>query len=261
MRPVPCSALSEPSYLSRIELDELLHEGLVAPDVLLLGEVRGQHEVEVPGGGVAGHPGRKPCSLSSAWMSRADSAIRSGGTQTSSMISEVPGGRKRPIRPWQPLAHGPGDLDPLGVASEVRWADQLVLARGSPRRRPRARRAHRRSRRRTRPAAPPEVGGSSSQSWGAPAMFCAADHQGRSDHQLDRGRPGFHQRRHRLRRRLDAVEVEPGDGGPRRQRNGLEDRLGDEGERALGADQEAPEDLAQARPRPGRHRAGSRSCS
>ncbi len=32
--PVPCSAFKEPSYFRRSELDQLLHEGLVALDVL-----------------------------------------------------------------------------------------------------------------------------------------------------------------------------------------------------------------------------------
>src|SRR6187551_3226799 len=40
-------------------------------------------------------PGRKPCSPSSACRSFAPSAIRSGGTQTSSTISAVPSGRLR----------------------------------------------------------------------------------------------------------------------------------------------------------------------
>ena len=47
-------------------------------------------------------PVRKPCSPRIAWMSAADSAIRAGGTHTSSMISAVPGGLRRPISPWRP---------------------------------------------------------------------------------------------------------------------------------------------------------------
>ena len=35
-------------------------------------------------------------------MSRGDSAIRAGGTQTSSMISAVPGGRSAPTSPCIP---------------------------------------------------------------------------------------------------------------------------------------------------------------
>ena len=69
------------------------------------------------------------------------------------------------------------------------------------------------------------------------------DHQGRRDHQLDGRRTRLDQRRDRLGRRLDAVEVEPGDGRRRWERHGLDDRLGDEAERPLGADQKPPEDL------------------
>ena len=47
-------------------------------------------------------PGRNWCSASSAIRSPAHSAIRSGGTQTSSMISDVPSGRSRPVRPKSP---------------------------------------------------------------------------------------------------------------------------------------------------------------
>ena len=47
-------------------------------------------------------PGRNPCLPSSACTSRTHSAILAGGTQTSSMISDVPGGRSRPTRPNMP---------------------------------------------------------------------------------------------------------------------------------------------------------------
>ena len=224
------------------ELDELLHEGLVALRVLLLGEVGGQHEVEVPGGGVAGHPGKEAVLAEQ----RLDVAgrLRDPLGRDADVLDDQRGSRRpeAPDQAVQPLAHGPGDLDPLGVASEVRWADQLVLAEDllGARHEPveltvglgaELHQQRRGSGRQLEPVL------------GRPGDVLRGHHQGRSDHQLDRGRPGFDQRRHRLRRRLDAVEVEPGDRGPRRQRNGLEDRLGDEAERALGADQEAPEDL------------------
>ena len=69
------------------------------------------------------------------------------------------------------------------------------------------------------------------------------DHQGRGDHQLDGGGAGLDQGWNGLGGGLDAVEVKPGNGRLRRLRHGLEDRLGDEAERALRADQQPAEDL------------------
>ena len=47
-------------------------------------------------------PFRNSCSASRARSSSAPSAIRAGGTQTSSTISAVPGRRILPTRPWSP---------------------------------------------------------------------------------------------------------------------------------------------------------------
>ena len=138
LRPVPCSALSEPSYCDD-HLDELLHEGVVALEVLGLGEVRSQHEVEVPAEAWPATPVRKPCSPSSACSSPRDSAIRSGGTQTSSTISAVPGGALAD-QPVQALADAPGELDLLGVAGELGGLDH-----GRPVEQPPARRLARAS--------------------------------------------------------------------------------------------------------------------
>ena len=194
-------------------------------------------------------------------MSRADSAIRSGGTQTSSMISEVPGARKRPIRPCSPSRTVQETSTRSGSRVKSGGLDQLVLAGGSPRRAATSLSSSPSVSAPNSTSSAAEVGGSSSHSCGAPAMFWAATISAGATISSTAVAPGLDQRGHRLGRRLDAVEVKPGDGRPGRQRDGLEDRLGDEAERPLGADQQAPEDLDAARPRRGRRRAGSRWCS
>ena len=119
-------------------------------------------------------PGRKPCSPSSAWMSRADSAIRSGRHADVLDDQRGPGrrGSGRPAR--QPLADRPGDLDRARVAGEVRRPissssrEDLLGAR-----RP-ARRARRRSPRRTPRAGRPRSAAAPASPAGRPAMFWAA---------------------------------------------------------------------------------------
>ena len=115
-------------------------------------------------------PGRKPCLPSSAWMSRAPSAMRSGGTQTSSMISAVPGGRSRPISPCIPSRTD--QTSSTRSWSRVQSASLIRrVARRAPRPpSPRAHRARRRRRRRTPPAAPPTRAGSSRHSSGVPGI-------------------------------------------------------------------------------------------
>ena len=118
------------------QLDQLLHEGVVALEVLGLGEVRGEHEVQVPGRGVAGDPGEEAV-LAEQRLQVACATRRSapGGTQTSSTISAVPGRAHLADQAVQALAHRPVDLDRLRVAVEVGLADQLVAGEhlGRPR--------------------------------------------------------------------------------------------------------------------------------
>ena len=117
---------------------ELGHERLVAVAVRRLGEGR----ASAGSAGCRRRRGRrrrcrKPCSPSSAWISRVDSAIRSGGTQTSSMISAVPCGRITPTIPCMPSRTRQKSSISSCVAGE--------RARGSSSSRPRARRARRAS--------------------------------------------------------------------------------------------------------------------
>ena len=190
-----------------------------------------------------GDPGRKPCSASSACRSLAASAIRAGGTQTSSTISAVPGRPQPADQPVQALADPPVDLDRLGVAGELGLADQLV-ARRAPRR-PRAspRRARRRRRRRTRPAAPPTTGrapsstrGCRGSSWRRRSAPARPSARPRSRRRRRARRPARSPRRRSAKWIQESVVRA-------RLRDGLEHGLGDERERALGADEQAAEDL------------------
>ncbi len=147
-----------------------------------------------------------------------------------------------PDQAVQPLAHPPGQLDLLGVASEPDRPDRLVagedlscpgdievelrVARGAE-----LDQQHRRLGRQLLPLlrrADHVVGG---------------DNQRRGDHQLDRGGAARDQVADRGDRRVDAGEVDPGGGRVGGPRHGLEDRLGDEAERPLRTDEEAAEDL------------------
>ncbi len=118
-------------------------------------------------------PVRKPCSPSSAWMSAADSAIRAGGTQTSSMISAVPSGRSRPISPWSPSRTL--QLSSTASASRVNSGPRIVVRLAStpaPSRSSASRSAASSERNSSSRAA--EVGGSSFQYSGVPGIEFAA---------------------------------------------------------------------------------------
>jgi hypothetical protein len=47
LRPVPCSAFSEPSYLFDHQIADVVHEAGVAVDFGLIAEILGEHEVQV----------------------------------------------------------------------------------------------------------------------------------------------------------------------------------------------------------------------
>ena len=120
LTPVPCSALSEPSYLSTISSTSSPMNALVALAVLGLREVRREHEVEVARRGVAGDAGEEPV-LAEQRLDVARRTRRSapGGTQTSSTISAVPGGRSRPTSPYRPSRTRQYISIALRVAREV----------------------------------------------------------------------------------------------------------------------------------------------
>ena len=124
--PGPVLGLERAVVLADDQLDQLRHERLVALEVLLLGEVRREHEVEVPGRGVAGDAGEEAV-LAEQRLQVArplgdplrrhadvlDDQRRAGKTQP-------------PDQAVQALAHPPGELDLLGVAGELDRPDRLV---------------------------------------------------------------------------------------------------------------------------------------
>ena len=194
-------------------------------------------------------------------MSRADSAIRAGGTQTSSMSSAAPCGRIAPTMPCMPSR--------TSQKISVSWRSRVNAA-----------------------------GSSSSQSASAASARCLEavelglvvgaqlDEQDRAvgrelapglracpgsdyDAAISVGltisstavAPASTSARHRLGGGVDGREEEQAGGGVAAVRDGVEHGLGDEAERALRADEQAAEDLAPARRRRGTRTAGSRSCS
>ena len=119
------------------QLDQAAHEGLVALEVLLLGEVRGQHEVEVAGRGVAGDAGQE--AVLAEQRLQVAGALGDPLRRHADVLDDQRRARQaQPAdQPVQALAHPPGELDLLRLAGEVDRADRLVggedLAR--PRRR------------------------------------------------------------------------------------------------------------------------------
>ena len=205
-------------------------------------------------------PGRNPCSISSSRISTAASAIRAGGTQTSSTISAVPGGRSRPIRPCMPSRTRQNSSTVSGSrvnSTSRKGACVSSTSRGGGLARVEARlvvgaeldEQRRRLERQLLPVLR------------RPGDRVGGDHQRRRDHQLDRGGAGGDELADRRRRRPRSTRSAPRRASSRRQRDGLEDRLGDEGERSLASRRAGGGRSRPARRRRGRRRAGSRSCS
>ena len=223
---------------------QLLHEGLVALDVLGLGEVRGQHEVEVARRGVPGDSAQEPV----LGQQRPDLLGRLG--DPGGRHADVLDDQRRPRRPQaadqpvQALPDPPVELDRLVVAGELGAAERLA---GEPGEHLGGRGLAAleaggvigaeldQQRRRFERQLLPMLRGAGDRVGG--------DHQGRGDHQLDRGRAGGDELADRRGGVGDRVEVDPGERRRGRLRHGLVDDLGDEGERALGADDQAAEDL------------------
>ena len=244
--PVPCSAFSEPSYLSTTSATRSLHEGVVA--LAVLGSARSgvSMKCRFPAEACPATPGRKPCLPSSACRSRrrlGDPLRRDAHVLEDQRRARRP---QLPDQPEEPLAHGPGASRPSSlVAREVGRRGAARGRRASPRRR--ATRGvelgvvvgaelHQQRRRvgrqllpvlgragHVRSAAAISAGATISSTARAPAATSVGD---------------------RRRRRVDAREVEPRD---RRVAAAagtvLEHGLGDERERALGADEQPAEDL------------------
>ena len=175
-------------------------------------------------------------------MSRAPSAMRSGGTQTSSMISAVPGGRSRPISPCIPSrtdqASSTRSWSRVQSGSLISvWPARTSAAFASRASSPASSSAPNST---SRAADSP---GQLAPLLGCPGNRVAGHDQRRRHHQLHRPCAGRDEVRHGRHRRLEAIEVEPGDHRAGRHRHRLEDRLRDERQRPLGADQQAAEDL------------------
>ena len=137
------------------QLDQLRHEGLVAIEVLLLGEVRGQHEVQVAGRGVAGNAGQE--AVLAEQRLQVAGALGDPLRRHADVLDDQrrAGQAQAADQAVQALAHAPGQRDPLGLAGEIDRPDRLVAGEDLGRLGERRRRAPHRSRRRTRPAAPP----------------------------------------------------------------------------------------------------------
>ena len=86
---------------------------LVALDVLRLGEVRGEHEVEVPGRGVAGDAGQEAV-LDQQRLQVAGALGDPGGRHADVLEDQRRARQAQPAdQPLQALAHAPGGLDLL----------------------------------------------------------------------------------------------------------------------------------------------------
>ena len=240
--PVPCSAFSEPSYSSTIRSTRSRHERLVALAVRLLGELRREHEMQVSGRRMTGHAGQEAVLLEQ----RLDVArgLRHPIGSHADVLDDQRGARRAQAadQAVHPLADRPRELDPLVVACPVLVADQGVALEDLRRLRLERVEAgvvvraelHEQRRRLRRQLAP---------LLRRPGHRVAGHDQRRRHHQLDRSCPRRHEIGDRRERRLEALEVEPGDRGARGHRHGLEHGLGDEGERALRSNQQAAEDL------------------
>ena len=236
LRPVPCSAFSEPSYLSTISSTSPRHERLVAVAVGGLGQRRGQQEVQVA------RRWRGPRRRSESRARRAAPGCRArirrcapAGTHTSSMRSAVPCGRIAPTMPCMPSR--------TSQKTSVSWRSRVNAASSS-----RSQPATRGQRALLQAVELRLVGGAQlDEQHGAlgrdlaPRLGHARQRVGggdqrRVDHQLDGGRAGLDQRGDRRGGGVDVLEEQQARRRVAPVRHGLELGLGDEGQRALRAD-------------------------
>ena len=238
----PVLGLQRAVVLVDDQRDQALHEGLVALDVLGLGEVRGQHEVEVPGRGVAGDAGQE--AVLDQQRLEVAGALGDPGGRDADVLEDQRRARQAQAadQSLEALAHPPRGLDLVGVAGEGGRADRLVAREQlGPTRDLRGELLLGRAavldqeRRRGRVELFPLLRRADHVPGGG-------DQRGR-DHQLDRGGAAGDQVVDRGDRGVDVGEVDPGGGGDGGLRDRLEDDLGDVGERPLRADQQATEDL------------------
>ena len=242
LTPVPCSAFSEPSYLSTISSVSPLHEAVVTLEVRRLGEVGRQQEVKVAGRRVAREPRQE------AVLGEQRLQVLGGLGEARRRHADVLDDQRdawraeRRHQPLHPLAHVPQHLDLIAIAREPRPVDELAGREELE-----------------RPALGlVELGGLGGaeldQQRGRlgrqrlPALrrarhVVSGGDQRRGDHQLGRARAERDQVADRVRRGLEIGEEHERDRRVRAERDRLEHRLGDERERALGPDHQPPEDL------------------
>ena len=243
LRPEPCSALMAPSYLSTTSSTRPVHEGPVALDRLGAAHVLGQHEVQVAVLGVAEDRrcrGRRGARRA-RWQSRIASARRATGTATSSVRNAVPLGRIAPVRAASPLRR---------CQSAARSASPVVKRSGSISRWPLQDRVdvvHRRGERRGVGAAQLD------EQRRVPRLDLEGERMLRGDRaqrrrveDLERVGPRQGERRHRAARVLEVGEQHERRRPRGRLRHGAQRDLGDEAERALGADHQVGQDLGRA---------------
>ena len=115
--PGPVLGLERAVVLADDQLDQLAHECLVALQVLRFGEVRGQHEVEVAGRGVAGDAGEE------AVLGEQRLQVFGPLGDPLRRHADVLDDQRRPRQPQladqpvQTLAHAPAELDLLRLAA------------------------------------------------------------------------------------------------------------------------------------------------
>ncbi len=224
------------------QLHEVVHEGVVALTVGLVGEHRREHEVEVPGRGVAGHAGEE--AVLAEQLAQVGGGLRYPRRREAHVLGDQGRARQPQLahQPEEPLAHRPGQLHRVLLAGELGRAQEAVpghdlLTPGHERVEPGVvvgPELHQQRRR---------VGGQLLPVLGGSGERVSGGDERRGHHQLHGPSARGHERVHGRHRRVDAREMEPRDRGLPWLGHGVEHRLGDEGERALGPHQQAAEDL------------------
>ena len=173
LTPVPCSAFSDPSYLpstSSTSLPQTTHSARRPRASRSPGSMKWRFPAEV----WPATPVRKGALRAAPGCPR-HSAIRAGGTHTSSMIRDVPGSRSLPIRPCRP-SHYPSSSPRLSRVAVNVWSPRARAREELLRVRLKRVELRRSSLPRTRPASAAEAGQAPSTAPACPDRL-GRDHQ------------------------------------------------------------------------------------